>query len=49
MADTPTQPHTGDPAPPIKATTATGQPFDLAEHLGSYVVVWFFPRAMTPG
>ena len=43
------QPEIGEPAPPIEATTATGDAFDLAEHLGGYVVIWFFPRANTPG
>ena len=43
------QPEIGEIAPPIKATTATGEPFDLAEHLGGYVVIWVFPRANTPG
>ncbi|NTU72117.1 MAG: redoxin domain-containing protein [Coriobacteriia bacterium] len=39
----------GDIAPPINATTIGGDSFDLAEQLGKYVVIWFFPRAMTPG
>ncbi len=43
------QPEVGRPAPPIKATTATGALFDLAEQRGGYVVIWFFPRAGTPG
>jgi peroxiredoxin len=45
----PVQLAPGDPAPPIRATTATGDAFDLAQLLGSWVVIWFFPRAMTPG
>ena len=43
------QADVGEPAPPIRAITATDDTFDLADHLGSYVVIWFFPRAMTPG
>jgi thioredoxin-dependent peroxiredoxin len=43
------QPEVGQAAPPISATTATGDRFELADTLGSYVVIWFFPRAMTPG
>jgi peroxiredoxin len=43
------QPEVGEEAPAIHATTATGDTFDLADLLGSYVVIWFFPRAMTPG
>lgn len=49
MTDAPRQPEVGEVAPPIVATTTTGEPFDLAGLRGSYVVVWFFPRAMTPG
>jgi len=49
MASANTQPEVGQAAPPIVATTATGERFDLAELLGGYVVIWFFPRAMTPG
>jgi len=42
-------PEVGQLAPPIHATTATGGLFDLSEHLGEYVVVYFYPRANTPG
>lgn len=47
--DSRSQPEVGEAAPSITATTATGDSFDLADLLGSYVVIWFFPRAMTPG
>jgi len=43
------QPEVGEAAPLFKATTATGDVFDLADQLGHYVVIWFFPRANTPG
>ena len=43
------QPEVGAPAPPIKATTATGEVFDLADHGGEFVVAYFYPRANTPG
>ena len=43
------QPEPGEAAPPIRATTATGTDFDLADALGRYAVIWFFPRANTPG
>ena len=43
------QPEVGEPAPPIKAATATGGEFNLAAGLGGYAVIWFFPRANTPG
>lgn len=49
MANAHQQPEVGEAAPPIVATTATGEQLDLADLLGGYVVVWFFPRAMTPG
>lgn len=39
----------GQLAPPIHHATATGDDFDLAEHRGSWVVVYFYPRANTPG
>jgi peroxiredoxin Q/BCP len=42
-------PEVGQSAPAIVATTSTGEPFDLAEHLGKPVVVYFYPRANTPG
>jgi len=48
MTQSPT-PTVGQPAPPIHATTATGETFDLAEHAGEWVVVYFYPRANTPG
>jgi len=43
------QPEVGEPAPPINGTTAIGEAFDLGDHVGHYVVIWFFPRANTPG
>jgi peroxiredoxin len=42
-------PQVGEVAPPISATTATGEHFDLADHRGGYVAIWFFPRSNTPG
>ncbi len=42
-------PEVGAGAPNIHAETATGGVFDLAEHRGTWVVVYFFPRASTPG
>jgi peroxiredoxin len=43
------QPEVGEVAPPIKAATTTGGTFDLSEHLGEFVVIYFYPRANTPG
>lgn len=42
-------PEVGAEAPPIDATTTGGAAFSLAEHRGKWVVVYFFPRANTPG
>jgi peroxiredoxin Q/BCP len=39
----------GDKAPEIKLDTDTGEKFDLAKHKGKKVVVYFYPRADTPG
>jgi thioredoxin-dependent peroxiredoxin len=44
-----TMPRVGDPAPAIDAPTATGSRFSLSEQLGKWVVVYFYPRANTPG
>ena len=42
-------PAVGARAPALRAVTATGETFDLSEHLGQWVVVYFFPRSNTPG
>jgi hypothetical protein len=42
-------PPVGDPAPAVDAPTATGGHFSLAEQSGKWVVVYFYPRANTPG
>jgi thioredoxin-dependent peroxiredoxin len=39
----------GDPAPSISLATDTGQPFDLASLKGQNVVLYFYPKADTPG
>jgi peroxiredoxin Q/BCP len=39
----------GDPAPPIHLQTDTGADFDLASLRGKKVVLYFYPRASTPG
>jgi thioredoxin-dependent peroxiredoxin len=49
MVTTLPMPSTGDPAPAIDAATATGGHFSLAEQAGKWVVVYFYPRANTPG
>ena len=42
-------PKVGEVAPAIEATNQDGQPWVLADHLGKYVVVYFYPAAMTGG
>lgn len=42
-------PEVGSPAPAIRATTTNSGDFDLAEQTGKWVVVYFYPRANTPG
>ena len=39
----------GDKAPPIHLQTDTGEEFDLANVKGKKVVLYFYPRASTPG
>lgn len=39
----------GDPAPDIDATDHTGKPVRLRDLKGKKVVLWFFPKADTPG
>lgn len=42
-------PEVGAVAPAIKAPTTGGAEFDLAAQRGKWVVVYFYPRANTPG
>ncbi len=39
----------GDPAPDIRLETDQGEPFRLEDHRGKNVVLYFYPRASTPG
>ena len=39
----------GDKAPAIKAETDTGEIFELAAHKGEKIILYFYPRADTPG
>jgi peroxiredoxin Q/BCP len=39
----------GDPAPQFKVLTDTGEDFDLALHQNEKIVLYFYPRADTPG
>jgi peroxiredoxin Q/BCP len=42
-------PKPGDPAPPVQLQTDTGEMFDLANLRGRNVVLFFYPKADTPG
>jgi len=42
-------PQPGDPAPEFEALTDTGQPIKLSDYHGKNVVLYFYPRADTPG
>ena len=39
----------GDAAPEFKVLTDTGEEFDLAAHKNEKIVLYFYPRADTPG
>ena len=39
----------GDAAPEFKVLTDTGEEFDLAKHKDEKIVLYFYPRADTPG
>ena len=39
----------GDKAPDIDLSTETGEPFRLSELKGKRVVLYFYPKADTPG
>lgn len=39
----------GQDAPAVNAAITGGGTFDLSEHLGQWVVIYFFPRSNTPG
>src|ERR1700722_6646133 len=39
----------GDPAPDFAVQTDAGEEFRLADHLNATIVLYFYPRADTPG
>jgi peroxiredoxin Q/BCP len=49
MSETRALPEVGQPAPPIDAPITGDGRFRLAAHRGKWVVVYFYPRANTPG
>lgn len=48
-ADTTHELTAGDPAPDVVAEDDRGQPFRLSDLKGKNVVVFFYPKANTPG
>ncbi len=42
-------PQVGDEAPTFVAQATGGGTFDLADQRGRWVVLYFYPRANTPG
>lgn len=42
-------PNVGQPAPAFSVTDETGKPVSLSDFLGSYVVLYFYPKDDTPG
>lgn len=49
MASEQVELHEGEPAPEIHADITGGGRFSLSEQRGTWVVVYFYPRANTPG
>ena len=47
--DTDTLPQAGSPAPEIQLNTDAGEPFQLSSLRGKNVVLYFYPKADTPG
>lgn len=45
----PTRLSVGDTAPDFSLRTDAGAEFSLAAHRGQHVIVYFYPKAMTPG
>ena len=41
--------NVGDPAPEFSAVDHDGNPISLASLRGRKVVLWFYPKADTPG
>lgn len=42
-------PKEGAPAPPISLQTDSGEPFELSSLKGKHIVLYFYPKADTPG
>lgn len=39
----------GSPAPDFRAVDDAGAPRSLADYRGRHLVLWFYPKADTPG
>jgi len=39
----------GKPAPAFSLTNQDGKPVTLEQHAGKYVLLWWYPKADTPG
>ena len=39
----------GAPAPAFSIPDQDGNPVSLADHAGKYVLLWWYPKADTPG
>ena len=49
MAEHVAMPQVGDVAPETQADTAAGEQFSLSAREGHWTVLYFYPRANTPG
>lgn len=49
MPDAPSYPAVGSPAPAFALPSSTGEDVELADFKGKTVVLYFYPRADTPG
>ncbi len=41
--------NVGDPAPDFSVKDHTGRTIKLSDHRGRNVILWFYPKADTPG
>jgi len=42
-------PRLGTPAPDFEAQSTSGKAVELSDFKGSWVILYFFPKAFTPG
>ena len=45
----PTMRRVGDPAPDFTVSDHTGRTRSLSDYRGQIVILWFYPKADTPG